>query len=101
MKPLRYHPEAAAELTDAVDWYDERELGLGDAFLQEMDRALDLVRTSPATWPFGPGSDSTRRIRRFLLSRFPYAIAYELHADAIVVVAVAHLSRRPHYWDGR
>jgi len=39
--------------------------------------------------------------RRILLRRFPYQIVYRLKPDGIVVVAVAHLKRRPGYWKSR
>ncbi|MCX6842316.1 MAG: type II toxin-antitoxin system RelE/ParE family toxin, partial [candidate division WOR-3 bacterium] len=34
-------------------------------------------------------------------SRFPYGLVYGQEADAIVIVAVAHLHREPRYWMGR
>lgn len=36
---LIFRPEAETELTEAVDWYEARSLGLGAEFL----RALDAV----------------------------------------------------------
>jgi hypothetical protein len=32
------------------------------------------------------------------LKRFPYYVAYELLAEEIVVLAVAHMKRRQKYW---
>jgi hypothetical protein len=37
-------------------------------------------------------------IRRALVERFPYAIAFEAHPDAVFILAVAHAKRRPLYW---
>jgi len=36
--------------------------------------------------------------RRVLLRTFRYADIFEILADEILVVAVAHTSRRPNYW---
>jgi hypothetical protein len=33
--------------------------------------------------------------------RFPYRVVYRNRPDEIVVVAVAHLRRRPGYWKNR
>jgi hypothetical protein len=36
-----------------------------------------------------------------LLPRFPYALLYSIKPDAIWVLAVMNLKRRPMYWVGR
>jgi len=43
--------------------------------------------------------DST--IRRCLIKRFPYSILYGINVDMIVIIAIAHLHRKPNYWQGR
>jgi hypothetical protein len=40
-------------------------------------------------------------MRRFVLPRFPYAIAYQVHSNFIAVLAIAHAKRRPLYWIAR
>lgn len=39
--------------------------------------------------------------RRVLTTRFPYALIHRTPPDEIVIVAVAHTSRRPGYWRDR
>ncbi|WP_407936397.1 hypothetical protein [Limnochorda pilosa] len=39
--------------------------------------------------------------RRVLVRGFPYQVVYHLRPDEIVIVAVAHLKRRPGYWRNR
>ena len=39
--------------------------------------------------------------RRLLVSRFPYQIIYRVRPRKIVVVALAHVKRRPGYWKDR
>lgn len=41
------------------------------------------------------------RIRRLILSRFPYKLLYSVEADHIYVIAVAHQHREPNYWTDR
>jgi hypothetical protein len=41
------------------------------------------------------------QVRRRLLSRFPYGIAYQVIDDTVVVVAVAAHKKRPRYWADR
>lgn len=42
-----------------------------------------------------------RNVRKFLLARFPYAMYYVPRGDEMLVLAVAHGSRRPGYWRHR
>ena len=95
---VRFHPEASTELDAAASWYEGEQAGLGIAFLVEVVRATAAIEATPATWPFVRKS---RRIQRFLLARFPYAVLYQVVPDAIVVVAVGHTRRRPGYWRAR
>jgi plasmid stabilization system protein ParE len=99
MKPSRaveFHPEAIAESRAAREWYDARSMSLGQAFLSELDSALDRIAESPDRWPeFGSGT------RRYLLQRFPFMVIYRQHDDVIQVLAVAHARRKPGYWKHR
>jgi hypothetical protein len=47
------------------------------------------------------GQRFTRRVRRFLVRRFPFGVLYQVADDEVFIVAVAHLRRRPSYWRGR
>ena len=70
--------EAAAELEDAAAWYDDRSEGLGEEFLSVAREAAHLIAESAETWPMWPGAPARiPPIRRFLLPRFPYALAYQ------------------------
>jgi len=79
--------------------YDDDRAGLGDDFVEAVDRSLQTIALSPQTWPLWPGiKQATPPIQRFVMARFPYAIGYQVVGEAVVVVAVAHAKRRPGYW---
>lgn len=40
----------------------------------------------------------SRRVRRFILSGYPYDLVYSVQAEEIVILAIAHHSRQPGYW---
>jgi len=42
-----------------------------------------------------------RNVRKFLLARFPYSVYYLSRDDEVLILAVAHGSRRPGYWRHR
>ena len=96
---VRYHPDARAELLDAVEWYEERRSMLGADFLTEVRRAEAMLARQPAAWQRWPGVAAD--VRRFKLARFPYCVAFQVTGDDIAVIAVAHQKRAPFYWQGR
>jgi plasmid stabilization system protein ParE len=93
---VRFLAPAQRELDDAVAWYNEQVIGLGLEFLDELDRAVRRVLAFPLSYPeIEPG------IRRCRLARFPYGLIYGVDDETVVIVAVAHLHRRPRYWIDR
>ena len=40
-------------------------------------------------------------MRRCLLKRFPYGVIYHLDEQEILVIAIAHLHRKPEFWRNR
>jgi hypothetical protein len=44
--PLDFHPAARDEINDAYNWYEQRQPGLGGAFLDEVQRARRLPHGS-------------------------------------------------------
>jgi hypothetical protein len=96
-----FHPSAAAELAEAIEWYEAQSRGLGARLLRSVEKAIAAIRECPSTWPIWPGLGEETGIRRFLLPRFPFGIAYRQRAGVVEVVAFAHLKRRPGYWRDR
>jgi plasmid stabilization system protein ParE len=96
-RSLRLHPAAQRELDEAATYYDAGSPGLGSAFLTEFDHALQQIRAFPEAAPIGLGS-----VRVRVLVTFPYSLHYALLGDAVLVLSIAHHSRRPFYWrDGQ
>lgn len=93
---VRLLPAAQVELDEAIHWYAKQALGLGNSFLVEFLRTIQLIERHAQGWH--PLSHNTRRCR---LRRFPYGVIYNVDQDTILVVAVAHLHRRPAYWQDR
>jgi len=96
MAELIYHPAAKFEIREAAAFYEECREGLGRAFLEVIEEAIRKVALNPRRWRTIGG-----RFRRCLLRRFPYGIIYCVEPDAIRIVAVMHLNRRPGYWRKR
>jgi plasmid stabilization system protein ParE len=93
--------EATAELRESAHWYNVKRDSLGDEFLDAFERALDIIEAHPHRFTRIPTEDEQREVRRCVLKRFPFLIAYEILADEILVVAIAHSKRKPKYWEDR
>lgn len=93
---IRLLAPAQAELEEAITWYAEQAPGLGEAFLIETLKTLQLIEQFPQAWhPLTP------HIRRCRLRRFPYSVVYTQDGVDILVLAIAHQHRKPQYWKNR
>lgn len=93
---IRFEIEAAAELAEAVAYYNGLLPGLGSEFAAEVRGGLHRIEEHPNAWPLIEDD-----IRRYRLNRFPYGFVYMIHQSEIVVLAVMHLHRKPDYWKER
>ena len=97
MSSYGFHPDALVEYEDTARYYLEQVSPIvAAAFVAAVESAIQRVLASPMIWRVveEPG------VRRYLLSRFPYALYYRWDAggDRVVFYAVMHLRRRPGYW---
>lgn len=84
---------AQAELDEAFNWYEAQQTSLGIQFLTEFDAAIRRISAYPKSYAL-----LSIDVRRCLTKRFPYGVLYGTDADTIVIVAIAHLHRKPNYW---
>lgn len=97
MKGYEFLPEAEEEMNEAARFYERRKKGLGLEFLNEVERTIASILAHPRS---GPAISPS--IRRRIVHRFPFGVLYAIHSEKkIVIVAVAHLKRRPGYWKDR
>lgn len=93
---FRFHPEAATELSEAVQYYEDVDQGLGQDFAGEALSAIQRAVTHPRAWTV-----LDDEVRRSLIRRFPYGILYAEENQGILIVAVMYLRRAPDYWKER
>jgi len=87
---------AERDIQSALDWYESREPGLGDDFLDAVQNKLELIRNFPESCPV-----IYRDVRRAVVSRFPYVVFYVVGPARVSVLAVLHHSRNPNLWPRR
>lgn len=101
MRRIRLLEEAAQEAIEAAAWYEQERTGLGRDFAQAVEAALDLLEDDVVPLTPMPGAAGARGARRLILKRFPYDVVVQERPEEILIVAVAHHSRRPGYWRDR
>jgi toxin ParE1/3/4 len=87
---------ASQEAKRTRDWYAARSEKAAERFLEELDAAVNRVRSNPQMWP-----RIGKLARRCRFRGFPFDLVYLVHSDEIVVIAVAHHRRKPGYWSTR
>jgi plasmid stabilization system protein ParE len=95
-KPLRLHPEAEDEYLASLSWYRERSPIAASNFEDAVENGVARVEKAPQRWPI-----YFDNFRKYSLRQFPFSIIYQEFSSEIVVLAVAHGSRRPGYWRDR
>jgi len=91
-----FHPEARAEASESVEFYEARLEGLGLRFLGAVEATAERISANPeAGVPLAGG------FRKRIVLGFPYSIIYRVWEDYIYLVAVAQHHRRPGYWRER
>jgi toxin ParE1/3/4 len=96
MLEITVHEDADEEFRAAAVFYETRQTGLGETFLDRVAEGFNLILAQPLAGPL-LFDDFRRRFTR----QFPYSIVYRIESDRIFVIAVAHWSRRPEYWKAR
>lgn len=97
-RAIRSLRAAGEEFAAAVEWYEEQRVGLGAEFFDAVAETTARIQSHPE---IGTPASADTLTRRALVPRFPYQIVYRPSADQIVIIAVAHLKRRPGYWRER
>ena len=89
---------AETELDDAFEYYESVQNGLGFRFLSEVELSQERITNFPLSY-----EEIGEYSRRCLVQKFPYGLIYQYTKDPakVLIVAVAHLHRKPDYWTGR
>ncbi len=88
---------AQLELDEAFEYYESAQEGLGFRFQAEVENAISRIEKFPNMY-----QEIGRYSRRCLVHKFPYGVIYQVRPpNQILVVAIAHLHRKPDYWYSR
>lgn len=96
MMKIKIHELASNEFDDAIDWYELQAKDLGKRFRKTVKKQIQKIKRNP-TW-FLNESDY---IYKAYVPKFPYKILFTLNEIVIIIWAIAHMHRKPWYWQSR
>jgi mRNA-degrading endonuclease RelE of RelBE toxin-antitoxin system len=89
---IELHPDAADELGESYQWYEERSEGLGVRFIASVNKRLNEIAVHPERYAKKKGG-----FREVMIDVFPYTIIYEIlkKEELIFVTYIFHIKRNP------
>ena len=93
---VRFFLIAEIELGEAIEYYNFQLPSLAHQFYSEISNGIDRIIQYPDAW-----TKIGKRVRRYLIKQFPYAIYYVHDGNEIVIVSIAHLHRKPETFEKR
>ncbi len=93
---LLIHPFAELDMTDAKEWYDLQQEGLGNKFVSEIRETVKCIQENPFQFP-----KEKKNIRKAIVHKFPYSIFFYTNKELINIFAFFHSSRNPLIWQKR
>ncbi len=85
-------PRAIKELLEAWMWYEEKQVGLGERFENEVYKSLKEVEQHPKRYP-----EKIKFFRAKKIKTFPYLVIYRIEEKEKLIFAssIFHTSRNP------
>jgi toxin ParE1/3/4 len=93
---VEVHPAAKRELDEAILYFERARPRYGLRFADAFDAWSQRIAAHPKI-----GRRVGRTVRRVVLRDWRYSILYVIKRDHILIVAVAHQSRRRRSWRSR
>ena len=80
----RLSHEAVLDVEEGYLWYERKQKGLGERFLDSLDKAEQLITENPLLYRVR----YLNRVRGFVVKDFPYLVLYVLNDEYIDVISV-------------
>ena len=87
---LEITTEANLEIVEAYVYYEEKQAGLGERFLKQLDKYFIKILQTPKHYAV-----KRKPYREAFIRKFPFLIIYEVTEEKIIVYSVFNTSRNP------
>ena len=82
--------KAQIEMSEAIDWYEQQQTGLGKKFILSLESFIKRISLSPFHFP-----EKSSPFREAYLKKFPYLVIYQVNIDEVVIYSVFHVKQYP------
>ena len=89
-RPVRLSTLAALDLQQARDWFDARESGLGDTFLERVNETIAKISQNPEQYQVAIAD-----LHRAPVSKHRWSVFYRILPDESIIVACLSDRREP------
>jgi plasmid stabilization system protein ParE len=86
-------PEAEVDIQIAYYWYETKNTGLGNSFLDDLDSTINQILSGPKFFQI-----YYKNTRVCFTSIFSFGVHFIVESYKIFVIAVLHTSRDPKNW---
>ena len=93
---LIVEPGTEADIGNGYDWYQERQIGLGLKFIEEVDVAFNRIVENPVSY-----QEVALGIRRAVVHTYPYLVFFTFDSEAVYILAVLPAAQDPAYINAR
>jgi plasmid stabilization system protein ParE len=92
-RPIHLSDEAEDDMAAAYTWYEDRQIGLGEAYLDEVQEVLRYAASNPFAF-----QAVHREFHHLPMRRFPFLIIYKIGEQDLQVYRIFHTGQNPEKW---
>jgi plasmid stabilization system protein ParE len=93
---LRFHRLVAFDLRQAIQWYDDISVGLGNQFREMVNARFDEIAEHPDQFARAFGD-----VRFACIPRFPHLVLFREVSERVFILGVFHGASDPKKWRRR
>ena len=86
--------EAHQDTVEAYNYYEEKQTGLGERFLDALQQRYKELAANPTFYSY-IDEDPLKILRDVKLEKFPFVVVYEITGNEVVVYAVHNTYKHP------
>ena len=90
LNKVKFVKEAANELRESVEWYEQSAEGLGLRFMNEIDSTIERIKLNPDLY-----QKIISQIRRIQVNKFPFSVFYKTEDNILIILRIFHNKRKP------
>jgi len=95
---LQFNNEAREELLNAIDYYEDKQKGLGRRFNEVVNQTMTNILSFPESFPVIYDNK-----RKAAIKHYPYILIYEYEVrdNVVYILSVFHTRQDPAIWKNK